>query len=382
MGCFGVGMSDQPTFDELEERGEALKRYHRLSPLVSKVRSLLDILDDFRKEGNQPQMQRIAKLLEPELRKYLFEEKIDISHPDNLSERAWAAADYITDLLPGWKPQEPQPTPPAPATAPRPSARPEPSRIVSPNPPAEPPEPARVLIVPGSYLRLENIVCVDADGNVFEQYPELEVRTDVFKDEEDNILFFTPYNAARSAEEQGCFNPSFALHCAIIAALYQGRDDPLHAAVLQQYKDRGNGNSGHRPNTLIDWGRQQIIHYPLDGDFPEHGGTIGINTSRNRIIRPFDRVGFKSQLLAEALARSNYRSYIRDLTGLPDPAVLVEVGNYFNRAAKSWVSASNEVRAGWLGASDSDFNLLVDVDLNDADAARGVRLVEPEGGAP
>ncbi len=62
-------MRDQPTFDELEERGEALERYHRLSPLVGKVRSLLDILDDFRKEGNQPQMQRIAKLLEPELRK-------------------------------------------------------------------------------------------------------------------------------------------------------------------------------------------------------------------------------------------------------------------------------------------------------------------------
>ncbi len=89
----------------------------------------------------------------------MFEEKIEISHPDNLSARAWAAADYITDILPRSVLATPQP--PAPTPAPRPAARAERPRIVPPTqegsafraenrsdflaPPAEPPQPAEVL---------------------------------------------------------------------------------------------------------------------------------------------------------------------------------------------------------------------------------------------
>ena len=222
---------------------------------------------------------------------------------------------------------------------------------------------------------------------MFEQYPELYVRKEVFKDTAGNIVYFTTYDGAAHAEQQGGFVPSMALSCNILTALFQGAveknrrgyvtKDAALEQVLQQYKNKGNENGGHRQNTLVNWGTKQIIHYPLDSDFPNNGGTQGINTARPRTVLGFDNTGFSDRTLEEALLSPNYARYVKNLTGLSDPSVLVEIGTYFGRTAQVLVSSNGETRAVWLGCYGDTFDLDAYLDLNLRDAVRGVRLSAP-----
>src|SRR3989338_11093038 len=116
----------------------------------------------------------------------------------------------------------------------------------------------------GDFLLLENIVCKDARGRIFEQYKALEVRKDIFRRKR-SPQNFTPCEAAVYCEQQGLFLPSFALSCNILTALYQGKSDPAIAKVLGQYKSYSRYCDGwHITNTLIDWENTKIIHYPTD----------------------------------------------------------------------------------------------------------------------
>lgn len=249
--------------------------------------------------------------------------------------------------------------------------------------PATPPAPSTDTAAPvivsnlSDFLVLQNLNCVDAAGNIFESYPELRVKKDIFRDGTRQKINFTPYNAAAHCEKNGLFLPSFALTCNIVAALYKNKTNPETASLLQQYKDHGAGHGWQAQNTIINWGTGQIIHYPRDGDFPAHGGTNNINQSQAHKKLAFDRSGFGDTTLEEALKRPNFNKYIRNLTGLANPADLVEIGKYFGKTARVWVSSSNETRAAWFGCLSNNFNLYGNNNLNYNGAARGVRRGAP-----
>ncbi len=255
-----------------------------------------------------------------------------------------------------------------------------------PLPPAvnQPPIPAAT--VNQHSLIFQNITCVGADNQPFEHYDALSVITDVVRENGtysnstvQKHKSFTPYQAISFFEQQrnGLFSPSFALSCNVLVASYLNKNRPACEALLQQYKDYGSGYGWHAQNTVINWGARQIIHYPRDSDFPAHGGTSNINQSQPQKKLPFDRTSFADMTLEEALKRPNFLGYIKNLTGLANPADLIEIGNYFGKTARVWVSSSNETRAAWFGCNSDGLDLSGGNYLDSNGAARGVRLVAP-----
>ena len=165
--------------------------------------------------------------------------------------------------------------------------------------------------------------------------------------------------------------------------MYQHRDDPEVKPILLHYKNHGAGYGWHAQNTVINWGEQKVIHYPHKNDFTEHGGKTGINQSRQRTLLPFIRKekrklfwdrSLSDTTLEKGLKDSLMARFVRQLTGLQDPSVLVEAGSYFGKTARVWVSSSKETRAAWFGCISYNFNLDGNYFLYNDSAARGVRL--------
>ncbi len=251
----------------------------------------------------------------------------------------------------------------------------------------------------GNFLQLGNISCVGADGKEFEQYNSLAVRKDIFRNGSSQINF-TPYQAIVHCEGQNLFLPSIALSCNIVAALFKlavkleanGTYTTLNQDaknVLDHYKNKGNGTGWHAQNMVIDYNAQRIIHYPLDADFPSHGGTNNINTAHPKIELPFKKKEgtwpitnkkLENMTLEEGLNHPLVSTFVKQFTGLADPSDLVRVGQYFQKPAKVWfptnptkVEDCTETRAAWLGCVGSGFYLYGSNNLSGSGAARGVR---------
>src|SRR3989338_8901887 len=226
----------------------------------------------------------------------------------------------------------------------------------------------------GDFLLLENIVCKDADGNIFEQYDALEVRKNIFWGKR-NPNLFTLYEAAVYCDTLGLFLPSFALSCNILAALYHGKSDPEIAKVLNQYNKHSlrYGHGWLVVNTLIDWKREKIIHYPTESDFASNGGNQNVNKGRKRKEFPFSNEDISDMLLEEALKVEPFRVFIQNFTGLQDPSILIEMGKYYGKEGKVWVSSMNETRAVWLGCNANNFYVAAYYHPGISNAARGVR---------
>src|SRR3989338_3064620 len=137
------------------------------------------------------------------------------------------------------------------------------------NPPPPPPPRAGTPAVTSlaDYIKLENISCVDADGNEFERYDTLYVAKDIIRKPDKNQVEKTLYQWAVYFEGEGLFLPSFALSCAVVAALYQQKSNPEIEKVLQQYKNKGNGTGYQAQNTIVDYALEEIAHYPTAADF-------------------------------------------------------------------------------------------------------------------
>ena len=279
------------------------------------------------------------------------------------------------------------------AAKPAPRARGNPpSPAVSPAPSPRVPSTATSL---ADYIKLENISCVDADGTVFEKYDTLYVRKDNERNADKSQKSFTPYQGAVYFEQQGVFLPSFALSCAILAQLYQHKSDPDINTILMQYKDKRNQTGWHVQNTIINYKDGKVIHYPHDGDFPNSGGTNNINQassarrenafvksqSQARRLRGSATVSLGNCTLEEGLKNSVVSRFVKQLTGLENPAMLVEIGKYFQKPAYIWfpqnVQQCEETRAAWLGCNVDGFDLDADDYLGNTYAARGVRLGMP-----
>ena len=245
--------------------------------------------------------------------------------------------------------------------------------------PKNPEPPSRVSFSEGDFLTLENISCVDAEGNIFERYDRLDVARDIFRSGNAQVDR-TPYNHAVHCEKNGLFLPSFALTCNIVARLYERRSDAEIERVLQQYKDKGNGAGWHTQNTIIDFGSSKVIHYPSRSDFNQKDP---INSSQPRTILPFVKDSLEDALLKDALRDASSRRFLQQLTGLHEPEILIEIGKYFGKPAKVWFpwngkarKSFKETRAVWFGCDNTSFFLVMYDDLIDASAARGVRRAE------
>ena len=219
----------------------------------------------------------------------------------------------------------------------------------------------------GEYIVLENIVCRDADGKVFEQYPQLLIKKDIERNGNQEQINHTPFDWVQYFEDKGLFLPSFALSCNILEALYNKRGDPEINKVIMQYKDKGNGYGWHAQNTVVDWGANKIIHYPSQDS---QGGNI--NTTRPTKELTFKRKYIKDMTLEKALKNGDFKAYIQNLTGLIKPDTLVEIGKYFGKEAYVWTSSGKDVRAAWLGCDDDSFDLYTHNYLYYINAARGV----------
>src|SRR3989339_1106514 len=242
--------------------------------------------------------------------------------------------------------------------------------------PKNPEPPSRISFSEGDFLTLENISCVDADGNVFESYDRLDVARDIFRADGKQINR-TPYNHAVHCESNGLFLPSFALTCNIVARLYEGKSDAHAEKVLQQYKDRGDRFSYHAQNTIIAFGSSEIIHYPSASDFSQ---AAAVNASQRHVVLPFVKDSLEDALLKDALHDASTRRYVQQLTGLHEPEILIEIGKYFGKPAKVWFpwngkagKGFKEKRAAWFGCNDALFNLFANYSLYGAYTARGVR---------
>ncbi len=262
-------------------------------------------------------------------------------------------------------------------------------------PPVSPPPNPTIVSAAGDYLKLENIVCTDADGKVFESYPELYVAKDIFRNPKKEQLNFTPYNAVVHCEQNGLFLPSFALSCNIVAALFrkavQKQADGTYSVidaelktVLDQYKGHGSDYGYHAQNTIINFGAEEVIHYPTAAEFSQAGA---VNAALSHHAGKFAKATLQDSLLEEALRDSASVRYVKQLTGLSDPNLLVEIGNYFGRSAKLWFpwsgkdgSKYTDKRAAWFGCGNAgSFDLDAGGSLSYDNAARGVRRGAPAG---
>src|SRR3989338_4019671 len=259
---------------------------------------------------------------------------------------------------------------------PRPK-NPEPKNPEPKNPePKNPEPPSRISFSEGDFLTLEDLSCVDADGNVFESYDRLDVRKDIFRSDGKQVSR-TPYAHAVHCEEMGLFLPSSALTCNIVARLYEGKSDAHVEKVLQQYKDKGNGFGWHAQNTIIAYGSSEVIHYPYASDF---SGVTAVNASQSRVVLPFVKDSLEDALLKNALHDASTRRYVQQLTGLHEPEILIEIGKYFGKPAKVWFpwngkagKGFKEKRAAWFGGFVTGFDLGAVSFLGRVSSAGGVR---------
>ncbi len=224
--------------------------------------------------------------------------------------------------------------------------------VIEPAP--EPESPAKVSNTQ-EYIILENIACTDAKGKVFEQYPQLLVKKDIERDGQQQINH-KPYDWVQYFEDKGLFLPSFALSCNILSTLYSKRSDAEIKQVLMQYKDHGAGYGWHAQNSVVDWGRSTIIHYPTEHHFSQKQGKP-INEQRPAKELPFKRKEIKDMPLEKALKNENLKEYIQNLTGLRTPETLLEIANYFGKPAHVWTSSGKEKCAAWLGWDSGSFDL-------------------------
>ncbi|MDP3698061.1 MAG: hypothetical protein Q8R47_00590 [Nanoarchaeota archaeon] len=239
--------------------------------------------------------------------------------------------------------------------------------------------------VTDNFIELGDIACVDADNNVFEHYDNLAIRKDIFRNPQGQPINFTPYNGVVHCEQNGLFLPSIALSCNIVAALYKNRNNADANALLLQYKDHGAGYGWQAQNTIINYTTEEVIHYPSAADFNKK---VIVNAGRQRKKGHFAKATLQDSLLESALRDTAHTSYVKQLTGLADPAILVEIGKYFGKPAKLWFpwngqagTGFNEKRAAWFGCISDNLDLDGSNNLNSDDAARGVRRSAPQGAA-
>ena len=111
-------------------------------------------------------------------------------------------------------------------------------------------------------------------------------------------------------------------------------------------------------------------------------GEIDIIAEKSKGIWPFNK-NLESMTLEEDLKDTLISAFVKQFTGLQDPSVLVEIGTYFGKTARVWVSSSTGTLAARFGCGSIGLDLNGSGILYNSYAARGVRRgVGAEGDAP
>jgi len=235
--------------------------------------------------------------------------------------------------------------------------------------------PAASLPTLEDFVVLEDITCVDAQGSVFEHYEVIMVKKDIFRNGQGRQLSFAPYYAALHCEERMLFLPSFALSCNILVALYRMRDQNSEVdKMLMQYRDLDAGYRWPVQNTVINCHTEKIIHYPEASDF---GQALPVNHHRQRTVRTFSKATLGDCLLEEALKDEKHARFVKNVTGLRDPSILVDIAKSFNKAAKIEFpfdgKSNKDTYPQWLSCVGSGFYLDTRPGLYNLNTVRGVR---------
>ena len=252
----------------------------------------------------------------------------------------------------------------------------------------------------GDYVIVRDISCIGADGNVFEQYDELWVPKDV---ELDNgaPAGFSAYKGITHFEAKGddWFLPSSALTLnyllKILPAAVKKRSDGNYAVINGEFKkvlDRyfriGGVYAGwHVQNTIIAYGTNEIIHYPLKNDFSHSGGELDINLKKDNTRLRFNRSELYNSF---NLKNKHIKHFVRQYSGLAEPEKLVDLGDYYGWLSKGYGLISLEFP--WNGRLGKNFpgicSSLVccgpnyfypyyNGNLGQIDSAAGVRSFQP-----
>lgn len=230
------------------------------------------------------------------------------------------------------------------------------------------------------YIGLENISCADADGDLIERYDKIFIKTNLATTNKNAMRLsnFTIYGAAYFFERQkgDVFLPSCALTCNILARLYELRHYEEMENLLLQYKNHGLNDGWHIQNTIVDWRGQRIIHYPGYSEIPKKVKKRDMNHKRNCTILSFTPEKFEDGPLKFLLKNSSFEEFIKNLTGLEDPEILVSIGDYFVKPARVWLpnEPSKEERpsVAWIGCRHDHLDIYIYGGTNFSGPARGV----------
>ena len=228
---------------------------------------------------------------------------------------------------------------------------------------------------------LENIYCKDEYGNMMEHYDKIFIKTELATTNKNRSLScFTLPGAVSFFERQkgDVFLPSCALTCNILAKLYELRHYEEMENLLLQYKTHGLNDGWHIQNTIVDWKRERIIHYPGYTDIPKKIKKRDMNFKRSGIILDFTLGNFEDGPLNFLLKDSGIRGFIEGLTGLEDPEVLIDIGDYFRKPTRVWFP--NDPIKGkkpsivWIGCRHDNFDIYLCGDVGYSGPARGVYI--------
>ena len=253
----------------------------------------------------------------------------------------------------------------------------------------------------GDHLIVRNIKCTDANGNVYEKYDELCMPKDIVRDGT-NQKSFNPYNGIKYFEDQGdgSFLPSLPVTLNILIkvldAAVEKQDDGSYVTlndgvkkVLDRYHDRCDGYGWHVQNTIIDYGRSEVIHYPIKNDINK---SVDLNVDKTRIELSFDKTDLEDCLLSTGLKNPGIKQFVQQFTGLSNPEKLVDLGDYYSwlsgrsKPTKLWFPWSGKdgnncsrKAAAWVGCVSYDFNLYANYFLVYGGAVCGVHPYQPLG---
>ncbi|MBM3200539.1 hypothetical protein FJZ53_06375 [Candidatus Woesearchaeota archaeon] len=228
------------------------------------------------------------------------------------------------------------------------------------------------------HVRLENVYCKDKDGNVFERYNRLFVRTSLATTNKIRESCFTLPGAVSFFERQkgDVFLPSNALTCSILAKLYELRHYEEMESLLLQYS--GHKKDGwHLQNTLVDWNWQKIMHYPGYYEIPKKIKKRDINYKRACAPLEFNIKHGEDAKLEFLLREPKMADFIKDLTGLENPEILVDIGDYFKKPTRVWFPDEKHEQPEkpftvWIGCRHDNFDIFLASKVNYPGPARGV----------
>ncbi len=193
------------------------------------------------------------------------------------------------------------------------------------------------------YIMIENIKCYDADDNIVEQYDKILFMKDLIKSTGGSPKIFTQYQAYdHFNDKKGLFIPCFGLSCNIMAALLGTEFEML----IDQYLTYTSPEHYHIQNTITDCKNNKIIHYPQKDDFKIYAEYCNPKELNKRII--LDTYGYKgSDDISQTLKSDDGYKFVKNLTLLKNPEVLIEIGKCFGRRIKIFYKPGGEI----IGAS-------------------------------